>query len=305
VSRRVKVLISVAVAFSLTCINLPQSFAAAPSVPQRVLVDAPDPVAATAPAPATPKVVTGPQGVDIIQGSATSERATSSGKTAIPGTFTHVKKLAAADVAALEQSNSTVITSAEGRLTATFTGKDGAAYKVVLEDGVLKSGRQVVSISFVKNGAAIAPAPASAAGLFRLPITNASANTTWFLRCSYATKNGYYGDLYVHLCAIDVFLVAGVLALLAALIGGLVGALVGNVVGAIVGLGVGTVLGLLVILFLWWNMASDGSVSFTIPYWTMVPPFGGYIYVNSSGRWLYMWNQCWIQYDGIYYHPYC
>lgn len=52
-------------------------------------------------------------------------------------------------------------------------------------------------------------------------------------------------------------------------------------------------------------MAWDGSVSFTIPYWTMAPPFGGYIYVNSSGRWIYMWNQCWILYDGNYYDPYC
>lgn len=53
------------------------------------------------------------------------------------------------------------------------------------------------------------------------------------------------------------------------------------------------------------SVAWDGSVSFTIPYWTMAPPFGGYIYVNSSGRWIYMWNQCWILYDGNYYDPYC
>jgi hypothetical protein len=304
--RRTKALLGVALSVALMCINLPPSYAAAPAASQRVVVDAPDPPAAAVVAPATiPQVTTVADGVDVSAGAPTVAGATTQ-KTRMPiAPLTHVKKLAASNVAALESANATTITSAEGRLSATFTGKDGLKYQVLLEDGVLKSGRQVVAISFVSAATAARLAQTASTGLFRLPVTTAAANTTWFLRCSYATQNGYYGDLYVHICAIDVFLVSGVLALLAALVGGLVGALIGGALGAIVGIGVGTVLALIFLIFLWANMAWDGSVSFTIPHWTMMAPFGGYIYINSSGRWIYMWNQCWIQYSGIYYIPYC
>jgi hypothetical protein len=306
--RRTKALLGVTLSFALMCVNLPTSFAAAPAAPQRVLVDAPDPPAITSMAPTTiPQVTSVGQGIDISAGVPTVQgAATRQTKTQVaPAPLTHVKKLGASAVAAIEKANSTTVTTAEGRLTASFTGKDGLGYQLVLEDGVLKSGLQVVAISVVSAGAASNVAQATAKSLFRLPVTTAAANTSWFLRCSYATQNGYYGDLYVHLCAIDVFLVSGVLAVLAALIGGLVGALIGNAIGAVVGLGVGTILALIALYFLWQNMAWDGSVSFTVPHWTMMPPFGGNIYINSSGRWVYMWNQCWILYLNHYYDTYC
>lgn len=273
--------LSLFVAVALLGVNLP--LPALGSTPQqhtgRVLINAPELPAVHLTPPALPAGAPAKQAGPVVKA----------------GKLNHVNVLSSDALTKLHQLGMKVLDNRDGqwRVEANISGEDRI---VTVVDGVLPSGREVV-------GFGSAPASSAAAtGLVRA--LNVSAGTSYFFICSYAYQAYYGGDLYVHLCAVDANMVMAVLFILEAAVGGVVGALLGGPVGAIVGIAIGSLAGLITIAYFWTHMDSSGNVDIVIPNWTMLPPFGGYILWANSGRWDYMYDQCWV-YEGQWYAPIC
>jgi hypothetical protein len=273
--------VSVVVAVGLLVFNLPMPAigSTASQSPGRVLINAPDTPSYNASMPSR------------FAGAARKPQAPH-----ITGAPNHVRALSADAARKFAAQGLTLLTNREGEWQFSAT-LGGTSRLITVVDGVLPSGRQVV-------GFGTSPVEkSSTAGLFRT--TTVNAGVSYILICSYAWMNSYYDDLHLHLCNVDATYLAAIITVVEAAIGTLVGVLIGNVVGGVVGLAVGTGLALLTLGFFWTHSDAWGNVDFVIPSWTMSPPFGGNVLWANVNVWDYMWDQCWINDHGYWYHPQC
>jgi hypothetical protein len=292
-----RIAIGLVVAFTVSTVNFPVPAVTAaspqPAGPGRVVIDQPDPPTVDVAAPALPagaplklaqKQIPRPVGLGA------SPRAN------------HVSKLASANVASLQAKGFAVLDNTDGRLLLQ-SAVGGKVQQFVIVDAKLRSGKEVIGFG------AVQPATQASASLFG---KTAEALYQGFAWCSYAWMSSPYDDLHIHLCARDAPYVLAIVATIAAVVGTVVAALIAVVVGSACGeicspilyIAVVSIFAIATAAWFWLHTDAYGNVDVVIPNWTMQQPYGGYVLWANSGRWDYMYNQCWILEDR-WYDRYC